>query len=87
MLKNECFLPDRGSEMLTNISSIGYYLEGRKGLFLMLFIRHWATKMTLLIVSCQDVSVEEYEIYVFKFLFPQYTIVLKQLLNLKIRGV
>lgn len=43
--------------------------------------------MTLLIVGCQDVSVEEYKIYVSKFLFPQYTLVLKQLLNLNVRGV
>lgn len=38
MLKNESFVPDRGSEMPTNISSTEYYLEGRKGLCLIILL-------------------------------------------------
>lgn len=34
-------------------------------------------------MDSQD-SVEEYKIYVLKFLFPQYILVLKQCLNLKV---
>lgn len=52
-------------------------------MFLIPLIRQWGIKMTLPTMDSQD-SVEEYKIYVLKFLFPQYILVLKQCLNLKV---
>lgn len=74
-----------GSEKPSNIASTIYYLEGRRSLFLILLIRKWGIEMTLLTMYSQD-SVEKYKIYVLKFLFPQYILVLKRCLDLKVRG-
>jgi len=49
--KNECFVPEERFEWPTNISSRIYYLEGRKSLFLILLIRNWVIKMTLLMMD------------------------------------
>lgn len=52
-----------------------------------LIIRHCGIQKTLLTMGSHDVSVEEYAIHVLRFSFPQYILVLKQFLNLKVGDV